>query len=66
MQEGWWHRGGLFALLAGYGVVGVGVGGKVGGEHTTASLDGITAFPDHGANWSAAHVCILLDNVYGE
>jgi hypothetical protein len=35
-------------------------------EHTTASLHGITTFPDHGADWSAAHVCFLLDNVYGE
>jgi len=45
----------------------VGGGGRgEGGEHTTASLDSITTFPDHGADWSAAHVCILLDNVYGE
>ncbi len=32
-------------------------------EHTTASLDGITTFPDHGADWSATHVYTLLDVV---
>ncbi len=26
------------------------------GKHTTASLDGITTFPDHGADGSAAHI----------
>lgn len=31
-QEGWWHRGGLFILLAGYRVVGGGVDGGWGGR----------------------------------
>ena len=30
--------------------------GKREREHTTAGLDGITTFPNHGADWSAAHV----------
>lgn len=37
---------------------GAGGGGeRVGGsEENTAGLDGITTFPDHGADWSAAHI----------
>lgn len=30
---------------------------------TTASLDGITALPDHGADWAAVHVyCRVSDD----
>jgi hypothetical protein len=32
----------------------LGVGGT---EDGTAGLDGITTFPDHGANWAGGHVC---------
>jgi hypothetical protein len=32
-----------------------------GVEPTTAGLDSITAFPNHGADWSAVHVYYLLD-----
>ena len=33
-------------------------GQRVGGaQNSTASLHGVTAFPDHGADGSAAHVC---------
>jgi hypothetical protein len=33
-------------------------GSWVGGtEEDTASLDGVTAFPDHGADWAGSHVC---------
>lgn len=27
---------------------------------TTAGLDGITSFPDHGADWARVHVYVLL------
>ena len=29
--------------------------------HTTTSLDGITTFPDHGADRTAAHIYILSE-----